>query len=149
MTGCGMTTVVVPDRNADGAIIGELPERLLTENDCDAFHAIGAPCIAATPEQVAQFPADQLAWTQAHTHEVPMWGCTAFDWGTTAVAIIFYGAVESNPLGVAGTIAYGAIYNDIAKKHAADGDGSMAKASAAVHCGAGAWNLAQIAKVAL
>lgn len=155
LSGC-MTKIIVPDHvtqaNGQPEYHGELPAHLLTQNDCDAVRVDErhwCTAVMSTPEQVAAFPSQQLAWTEAHTEEVPMWGCAYADWITTGIAVIFYGAVETNPLGVAGAIAYDVVTNKIADAHAAKGDGSIAKTSAAVHCGLSVWNAAQIARVAL
>jgi len=76
---------------------------------------------------------------QQQTRRIPVWGCTAFDYGTTAVGLIV-GLAEANPLGaLIVPIAYFA--NRAASKQAKNGDTTAAEVSSTVHCGAGVINL--------
>jgi hypothetical protein len=73
------------------------------------------------------------------TRHVPVWGCTAFDFGTTAIALIG-GLAEANPLGVL-IIPIAFLANRAASQQARDGNLMAANASSAAHCGAGVINL--------
>lgn len=147
MAGC-MTKAIIPDHrdlpNGGAEYYGELPEHLTTADDCLLVRIEQRDlCTPAEAEKLATFDADKLAWNDAHTVEVPMWGCSAFDNATTIIGLAA-GFAEANPLGLI-TIPIELIYNHIAEKRAAHGDLLMAKTSATVHCAAGGLNVLTLA----
>lgn len=143
LAGC-TTKVVIPDQRqlADGSVADlPYPDAPLGEKECAA--AATDPRYTGCKPTAETFDADKLAWMQAHTHEVPMWGCTGFDGATTIIGLAA-GFAEANPIGLV-VVPFSLIYNHIAEKRAQQGDLTAAKTSAAVHCGAGALNVLTIA----
>lgn len=73
------------------------------------------------------------------TQRIPVWGCTAFDFGTTALGLAA-GLAEANPLGIL-IVPIAFLVNRAASKRAKSGDTGPAKFSSVTHCGAGVANL--------
>jgi hypothetical protein len=134
LTGC--THVVVPDRVTLDGQSYEISRPVAAEPSTDAQGAVY--------EQPASILlASQVEWDNSHTHTYPIWGCTAFDFGTTAFALLKGGFVESNPLGLL-LIPISIAVNKAAEKRAREGDPNGAVTASATHCGAGALNVVTI-----
>ncbi|MEO5624145.1 MAG: hypothetical protein ABIQ78_12080 [Dokdonella sp.] len=73
------------------------------------------------------------------TQHIPVWGCSAFDFGTTAIGLAA-GLAEANPLGIL-IVPIVFMVNHSASRRAKNGDTGAAKISSVAHCGAGVANL--------
>jgi len=127
-----------------GGCVEVKPEHIrLNGQDYIQSPATKAPPLAGLPNMGPHqlIPLTAEAEKQ-QTRHIPVWGCTAFDFGTTAIGLAA-GIAEANPLGILiAPIAF--IANRAASSQAKNGDTTAATVSSVTHCAAGVANLAAL-----